>query len=141
MTTRPQKQGLYDPQYEHDACGVGFVVNIKGEQSHKIVEQALSVLENLDHRGACGCEENTGDGAGILVQMPDAFMREVAPVELPAPGAVLRLGRPEDEARPVRAAVEQLIARIVAEEGQRLLGWRDVPTDHSAVGPSAVAVE
>ena len=70
----PPKQGLYDPRFEHDACGVGFVVNIKGEKSHEIVEQALTVLENLDHRGACGCEENTGDGAGILLQIPHAFL-------------------------------------------------------------------
>ena len=71
----PPKQGLYDPRFEHDACGVGFVVNIKGEKSHEIVEQALTVLENLDHRGACGCEENTGDGAGILMQIPHAFLQ------------------------------------------------------------------
>ena len=69
----PPKQGLYDPKFEHDACGVGFVVHIKGEKSHQIVEQAITVLENLDHRGACGCEENTGDGAGILLQIPHAF--------------------------------------------------------------------
>ncbi len=72
----PPKQGLYDPQFEHDACGVGFVVNIKGEKSHEIVEQALQVLVNLDHRGACGCEENTGDGAGILLQIPHAFLQD-----------------------------------------------------------------
>ena len=71
----PPKQGLYDPRYEHDSCGVGFVVNIKGKKSHQIVEQALTVLENLDHRGACGCEENTGDGAGILLQVPHAFFQ------------------------------------------------------------------
>src|SRR5437762_12515648 len=69
----PPKQGLYDPQFEHDGCGVGFVVNIKGEKSHEIVEEALTVLQNLDHRGACGCEENTGDGAGILLQVLHAF--------------------------------------------------------------------
>src|SRR5882724_13688281 len=89
MTTRPQKQGLYDPQYEHDSCGVGFVVNIKGEQSHTIVEQALTVLENLDHRGACGCEENTGDGAGILMQIPHEFLKKAskeAGFPLPSPG-------------------------------------------------------
>ena len=66
----PPKQGLYDPKYEHDACGVGFVVDIKGRKSHRIVEQAIEILRNLDHRGACGCEANTGDGAGVLVQMP-----------------------------------------------------------------------
>src|SRR5678815_1046705 len=75
----PPKQGLYDPQFEHDACGVGFVVNIKGRKSHEIVRQALTILINLRHRGACGCEYNTGDGAGILLQMPDKFFRRVAP--------------------------------------------------------------
>ena len=71
----PSKQGLYDPRFEHDACGIGFVVNIKGEKSHEIVQQALTVLQNLDHRGACGCEDNTGDGAGILLQIPHAFLQ------------------------------------------------------------------
>src|SRR5271154_519303 len=73
----PPKQGLYDPQFEHDACGVGFVVNVKGRKSHEIITQALTILLNLDHRGACGCEVNTGDGAGILIQMPDAFLKKV----------------------------------------------------------------
>src|SRR5215469_12461917 len=73
----PPKQGLYDPQFEHDACGVGFVVNVKGKKSHEIIEQALTVLLNLDHRGACGCEVNTGDGAGILMQMPHSFLKKV----------------------------------------------------------------
>jgi glutamate synthase domain-containing protein 2/glutamate synthase domain-containing protein 1/glutamate synthase domain-containing protein 3 len=133
--------GLYDPQHEHDACGVGFVVDIKGRKSPAIVRKALQVLKNLQHRGACGCEVNTGDGAGILMQMPDKFLRTVAPVELPpageyGAGLVFLPREPE-----CRALVEQLIARIVAEEGQTLLGWRDVPTDDSPVGPSAVAVE
>jgi glutamate synthase domain-containing protein 1 len=74
QTGLPPKQGLYDPQFEHDACGTGFVVNIKGLPSHKIVEQALTILENLAHRGACGCENDTGDGAGILLQVPHAFL-------------------------------------------------------------------
>ena len=85
----PPAQGLYDPRHEHDACGVGFVVDIKGRRSHAIVRQALQVLVNLLHRGACGCEANTGDGAGILIQMPDRFLREVAGplgIALPAPG-------------------------------------------------------
>ena len=73
----PGKQGLYDPQFEHDACGVGFVVDIKGRKSHQILQQAIQVLRNLDHRGACGCEANTGDGAGVLMQMPHAFFKEV----------------------------------------------------------------
>ena len=74
----PEKQGLYDPQFEHDACGVGFVCQMKGKRSHEIVEQALTILVNLDHRGACGCEANTGDGAGILMQVPHGFLRKVA---------------------------------------------------------------
>ena len=85
----PPKQGLYDPRFEHDACGVGFVVNINGEKSHEIVDQALTVLQNLDHRGACGCEANTGDGAGILIQPPHEFLKLVAregKVKLPAAG-------------------------------------------------------
>ena len=85
----PQKQGLYDPQFEHDACGVGFVVNIKGKKSHEIIRQAIQVLLNLDHRGACGCEMNTGDGAGILIQTPHTFLKKVCAkegIELPEPG-------------------------------------------------------
>src|ERR1700693_2184547 len=84
----PLKQGLYDPQFEHEACGVGFVVHIKGQRSHAIIQQALQVLLNLDHRGACGCEANTGDGAGILIQPPHEFLKLVARearVSLPAP--------------------------------------------------------
>jgi glutamate synthase (NADPH) large chain len=134
-------QGLYDPMHEHDACGVGFVVDIKGRKSHGIVAKALTVLKNLQHRGACGCEVNTGDGAGILVQMPDQFLRTVAPAELPPPGyygaGLVFLPRDAEH----RQAVEQLVADIVAQEGQVLLGWRDVPTNDSPVGPSAVAVE
>src|SRR5215204_1560256 len=87
---QPPAQGLYDPAHEHDACGVGFVADIKGRRSHKIVRQALQVLINLEHRGACGCEVNTGDGAGILIQMPDAFLRKEAARlgwELPEAGA------------------------------------------------------
>ena len=83
----PPAQGLYDPAHEHDACGVGFVVDIKGRRSHAIVSQALTVLKNLLHRGACGCEVNTGDGAGILIQMPDAFLRGVVDFTLPAAGS------------------------------------------------------
>jgi glutamate synthase (ferredoxin) len=134
-------QGLYDPQQEHDACGVGFVVDIKGRRSHAIVRQALQVLKNLQHRGACGCEVNTGDGAGILVQTPDAFLRKVAPAPLPAAGqyGVGLVFLPQDAGD--RAAVQEAFAHIIEEEGQQFLGWRDVPTDDSPVGPSAVRVE
>ena len=137
----PATAGLYDPIHEHDACGVGFVVHIKGQRSHSIVQQALQVLMNLRHRGACGCEANTGDGAGILLQVPDRFFRKVVPFELPAEGAygvgLVFLPRGEQARDQVRGVFEQ----IVDEEGQPLLGWRDVPTDDREVGPSAVAVE
>src|SRR5262245_31372297 len=136
-----EAQGLYDPQHEHDACGVGFVVDIKGRKSHAIIRQALQVLKNLQHRGACGCEVNTGDGAGILIQTPDVFLRKVAPTPLPPVGqygvGLVFLPQAAED----RAAVEEIFARIVAEEGQQLLGWRDVPTNDSPIGPSAVRVE
>src|SRR6266545_3007957 len=89
MSTVPEKQGLYDPQYEHDACGVGFVVDMKGRRSHDLVEKGIQVLLNLEHRGACGCEKNTGDGAGILLQSPHRFLLKAADsvgVKLPAAG-------------------------------------------------------
>src|SRR5215510_10816971 len=140
----PEAQGLYDPAHEHDACGVGFVVDIKGRKSHAIVSQALQVLKNLLHRGACGCEVNTGDGAGILIQMPHAFLaRECAAlgIILPAPrhyGAGL-VFLPRDPAQAARCRA--IFETIVAEEGQAVLGLRSVPTDDSPVGPSAQAVE
>ena len=137
-------QGLYDPRHEHDACGVGFVVHIKGQKSHSIVKQALQLLVNLLHRGACGCEVNTGDGAGILMQMPDRFLRRETGrlgINLPPErgyGAGL-VFLPRDPA--VRERVETIFEEIVIDEGQLVLGWRDVPTDDHEVGPSAVAVE
>ena len=140
----PPKQGLYDPQFEHDACGVGFVVNVKGRKSHEIIRQALTVLLNLDHRGACGCEVNTGDGAGILMQMPHAFLQKVCATnrnELPAPGqygaGIVYL--PPDARE--RRECEQLFGRIVADEGLHVLGWRDVPTNNSTLGETARASE
>ena len=139
-TRAPGVQGLYDPRLEHDACGVGFVVNIKGVRSHKLVDQALEVALNLLHRGACGCETNTGDGAGLLLQVPDKFLRrETAALgfTLPATGdygvGMLFLPRRMDE----RARIEALVTRIVAEEAQTLLGWRDVPTDDTPLGETA----
>ena len=143
-TGLPQEQGLYDPAFEHDACGVGFIAHIKGRRSHAIVRQALQVLINLQHRGACGCEANTGDGAGILLQMPDRFFRGEADrlgLELPPHrgyGAGL-IFLPRDARH--RAAIKALFERTVLEEGQRVLGWRAVPTDSSALGESAVAVQ
>ena len=136
----PEAQGLYDPASEHDSCGVGFVVNIKGRRSHKLVEQAVEVLINLLHRGACGCEKTTGDGAGILLQLPHKFLRKAAAeagFDLPEPGAygvgMIFLPRDADE----RRRVESRFAEIVAEEGQQLLGWRDVPADSSHLGATA----
>ncbi|MBI3248654.1 MAG: glutamate synthase large subunit [Deltaproteobacteria bacterium] len=144
MATRPQKQGLYDPQFEHDACGVGFVVNLKGEQSHTIVAQALTVLENLDHRGACGCEENTGDGAGILLQVPHAFFQEACAglgFALPKPGhyGVGMLFLPIE--REQRRQCEQILEDIVRSEGQEVIGWRKVPTDNLYLGETAKSCE
>ena len=122
MSGLPAAQGLYDPRYEHDACGVGFVVHVKGHRSHAIVRQALQVLINLLHRGACGCEANTGDGAGILIQMPDRFLRrETARLGIALPperhygtGFVFL---PRDAA--LRGEIEGLFERIVVEEGQQ----------------------
>jgi glutamate synthase domain-containing protein 1 len=133
--------GLYDPRTEHDACGVGFVVHIKGRRSHDIIRKALTVLINLEHRGACGCEANTGDGAGILIQIPDAFFRSVLSFALPPAGSYGAglVFLPHDESD--RERIKDLIARIIEEEGQTLLGWRDVPTDNRLVGDSARATQ
>ena len=140
----PPAQGLYDPSNEHDACGVGFVAHIKGHRSHDIVKQALRVLINLEHRGACGCETNTGDGAGILTQIPDRFLRREAAalgIQLPPEGGYGAglIFLPHDAG--LRRQIEQLFAEVVKDEGQVVLGWRDVPTDDSAVGPTAKSVE
>ncbi len=137
-------EGLYDPNFEHDSCGVGFVVDIKGRKSHTTIERALTILKNLEHRGASGCEINTGDGAGILIQMPDTFLRQQCTklgFELPAPGAYGAglVFLPHD---PVAAAFCRAeFGRIIAEEDQSLLGWRVVPSDDSSIGPTAKACE
>jgi len=140
----PPKQGLYDPRFEHDACGVGFVVNIKGEKSHEIIEQALTVLQNLDHRGACGCEENTGDGAGILMQIPHAFLKDACAglgFQLPDPGeyGVGMIFLPDHRSQ--RRQFEKTIEKIITEEGQKCLGWRKVPTDNMYLGDTAKECE
>ncbi|HUC92641.1 MAG TPA: glutamate synthase large subunit [Paenibacillus sp.] len=140
----PPKQGLYDPQFEKDACGMGFVANIKGIKSHKIIRQALTVLENMEHRGGQGSEPNTGDGAGIMIQIPHAFFsRELKglKIQLPAEGdyAVGMLFLPHDEK--LRAEHERRFEAIVREEGQTFLGWRTVPTDDEKLGESAKAVK
>jgi glutamate synthase domain-containing protein 2/glutamate synthase domain-containing protein 1/glutamate synthase domain-containing protein 3 len=140
----PKAQGLYDPATERDACGVGFVARIDGTRSNAIIRDALQVLINLLHRGACGAETNTGDGAGILMQMPDRFLRKVCPaagIQLPAEreygAGLVFLPRHTESRRQIQALVE----RTVTEEGQLMLGWRDVPTDDSRLGASAVAAE
>jgi len=140
----PAAQGLYDPRFEHDSCGVGFVVDIQGRRSHTIVSQALQVLINLLHRGACGCEANTGDGAGILLQMPDRFLRrECARLEIALPSATEYgcglVFLPRDSQQ--REKVQVLLHTIVEEEGQLMLGWRAVPTDDHLIGDSARSVE
>ena len=141
---RPAKQGLYDPWFEHDACGVGFVVDIHGRKSHEILRNALQVLTNLDHRGAAGAEPNTGDGAGVLLQMPHKFFQEVckkARINLPAAGeygcGMIFLPRNPS----VRRKIEEKLAQIIQAEGQVLLGWRTVPVDNSSLGETAKACE
>jgi glutamate synthase domain-containing protein 2/glutamate synthase domain-containing protein 1/glutamate synthase domain-containing protein 3 len=143
-TQAPGEQGLYSPQFEHDSCGVGFVVNIKGRKSHAIIQQAIQILLNLDHRGACGCEANTGDGAGILIQQPHDFFKLVAKearVKLPSAGeyGVGMLFLPNSNSE--RAECEKIFSDIVAEEGQRVLGWRTIPTNNGTLGATARAAE
>jgi glutamate synthase (NADPH/NADH) large chain len=141
----PARQGLYDPAMEHESCGVGFVAHIKGQKSHAIVSQALTMLEHMEHRGACGCEENTGDGAGILTALPHDFLVKVARrdagITLPAAGhygaGIVFL--PTDSEQ--RAVAEKTVERIIGEQGQHFLGWRDVPIDNSMIGHSALRIE
>ncbi|MCH2172407.1 glutamate synthase large subunit [Myxococcota bacterium] len=136
-TGRLPKQGLYDPAHEHDACGVGFVANIRGERSHDIVKKGIEVLERLEHRGACGCDPETGDGAGLLIQLPDKFLRKTAAglgIELPPEGryasGMLFLSTNGAE----RASQQALFETLVDDEGQSFLGWREVPVDPQAIG-------
>jgi len=136
----PPKQGLYDPRYEHDACGVGMVVNIDGKKSNEIIRQALTVLANLTHRGARGAETNTGDGAGILIQVPHAFLQRKAErhgFSLPEPGqyGVGMIFLPPDVNH--RRAIEIHFEKIIASEGQRVLGWRTVKVNNEALGSTA----
>ncbi|OIQ99107.1 ferredoxin-dependent glutamate synthase 1 [mine drainage metagenome] len=141
---QPEKQGLYSPSNERDACGVGFVAHIKGKKSHDIVQKGLELLTNLTHRGATGYDPKLGDGAGLLMQMPDVFMRKEAAklgINLPEVGkyAAGNVFLPQDANH--RATCEALIATIVAEENQVLLGWRDVPVDNSNIAQAARDVE
>ncbi len=140
----PPKQGLYDPAFEHDACGIGFVAHIKGKKSNDIIRDALTVLTNLDHRGGQGEETNTGDGAGILLQIPHTFLaKELLKKNIILPdaggygvGMVFFTPDPEE-----RRQHEETVEAIIADEGQRLIGWRTVPTDNTLLGESAKSVE
>ena len=143
----PAARGLYRPEFEHDSCGVGFVANIKGQRSHGIIEDAYTILQSMEHRGACGAEEETGDGAGILTALPYEFLDRIAQDELqaqlPRPGkfgaGVVFLPRQQDQ----RETCKRVVERIVAEQGQRLVGWRVVPTraDLARIGSTARTAE
>ncbi|MGA9210882.1 MAG: glutamate synthase subunit alpha, partial [Terriglobales bacterium] len=138
----PKPQGLYDPRHEHDACGIGFVASIKGEKSHDIIVKGIHVLINLTHRGASGCDAETGDGAGVLIQSPHQFFtRECAGLgfNLPAPGeyGVGMIFFPVEKHD--RLQCEGVLERITREEGLTVLGWRDTPVDGSAIGRVARA--
>src|SRR5689334_20170144 len=145
FSARPAPVGLYDGQHEHDACGVAFVATMRGEPGHDIVEYALTALRNLDHRGAVGAEVDTGDGAGIITQVPDAFFRDLLRndfgVQLPPPGsyAVGTAFLPQSDADRARAEAE--IERIAAEEGLAVLAWRDVPVTPGLVGAAAAGCQ
>ena len=138
----PPRSGMYDPQFEHDACGIGFVANIKGQASHKIVQQGVEILINLLHRGACGCDPLTGDGAGLLLQMPHGFFQKEADkagFPLPERGeyGVGCVFLPRDKSQ--RARCQQMFEDKITGTGQRLLGWREVPVDEAALGALARA--
>ena len=131
------ERGLYSPEHEHDSCGVGVVANLQGEPSHRIVEQGLEVLVNLGHRGACGCDPRTGDGAGILTRLPREFLSGAASeagVALPADGnyAVGMVFLPQSDG--LRALCEQTVEAALESKGLTFLGWRDVPVDPAAIG-------
>jgi len=141
-TGLPERQGLYDPRMEHDACGIGFVANIKGQKSHDIIVKGIQVLINLTHRGACGCDPETGDGAGVLIQIPHKFFaRECARLGFTLPGAGeygIGMAFLPVEPHP-RLQCEGIVERIVGEEGLTVLGWRDTPIDGGAIGRVARA--
>ncbi|MBT3184210.1 MAG: glutamate synthase large subunit [Nitrospina sp.] len=143
MTAFPKKQGLYDPAFEKDSCGVGFVMNMKGEKSHEIIIQGLEILKKLEHRGACGSDAATGDGAGILIQIPHLFFQEQsekAGIKLPEAGryavgnVFLPSGKDTEQG-------QQIMERAVVTEGLELLGWRDVPVDNTTIGVTARSAE
>ncbi|MEJ7583310.1 MAG: hypothetical protein WKF43_04315 [Acidimicrobiales bacterium] len=136
----PPRQGLYDPANEHDACGVAFVVDLEGRPSRGIVDKGIAALNHLEHRGASGAEVDTGDGAGILLQIPDRFFRETSDFDLPPAGSyatgIVNLSQDPEAAADAADAVE----KIVASEGLELLGWRELPIDSSKVGSMALDV-
>jgi glutamate synthase domain-containing protein 2/glutamate synthase domain-containing protein 1/glutamate synthase domain-containing protein 3 len=135
----PQAVGLYDPRFEHDACGVGMVARLDNTPTHEVISRAMTALENLEHRGATGADPCTGDGAGILMQMPDELLRSEVAFELPGPGryGVLMCFLPTDEA--ARTRLEALLEKTVRDEGQEVLGWREVPIDPEQTGEVAAA--
>ena len=143
FSATPPAQGLYDPAHEHDNCGVAFVATLTGVPNHEIVQHGLTALRNLDHRGAVGSEVNTGDGAGILMQVPDAFLREVTrelgfdlpPARSYAVGTAFLPGDADTVAK-----TRQRIEEIADEEGLAVLGWREVPVDDSTLGATARSV-
>ncbi len=140
----PAAGGMYDPRHEKDACGVGFVADIKNRKSHVIIEHGLKILENLDHRGAVGADPKAGDGCGMLVQIPHRFFQEECAAlgfTLPEPGhyAVGQYFVPRDAE--ARARIEKIIEATIVAEGQVLLGWRDVPVDNSDLGTSVTPTE
>ncbi len=143
-SVRPEAFGLFDPTRESDACGVGFIVDLKNRASHQIVSNGLDILENLEHRGAVGADPLMGDGAGIMVQIPHAFfVREMGRegITLPAPGAyaVSHIFFPQDAA--LRVKMEKVVEKVIEDEGQTVLGWRDVPSDNSSLSKSPEIVE
>ena len=132
-----RKQGLYNPAYEHDSCGVAMVADMHGRRSRDIVDKAITALLNMEHRGAQGAEPNTGDGAGILLQVPDAFLRAVVDFQLPAEGSYATgIAFLPQSSRDAAAACES-VEKIIEAEGLTFLGWRDVPTDDSSLGALA----
>ncbi|HEY0439085.1 MAG TPA: glutamate synthase subunit alpha, partial [Xanthobacteraceae bacterium] len=140
----PEPQGLFDPALEKDSCGVGFIADIKGRKSHALVEDALAILCNLEHRGAVGADPRAGDGAGILVQTPHKFFQRKAAelgIELPEPGqyAVGFVFMPHDAEW--RQVIMDIYAEVVAKEGHALLGWREVPSDNASLGESVKPTE
>jgi glutamate synthase domain-containing protein 1 len=131
------REGLYEPAYEHDACGIGFVCNIDGRASHEIVRNGVRILVNLTHRGACGCDVETGDGCGIMLQLPHRLLAEEAAkrgFDLPAPGmyGVGMMFLPRD--RESRDACKEILNKCIYDEGQELLGWREVPRNSDSIG-------